>query len=444
MIFPKLTTVKKDSYKKTINGFIPKEVYIPLNQNLETDGKCLVSIGSHVEEGELLAEYKDEKSNFTHPVYSSIPGTVKDIVLHKTPTGKNIETVKILLNGSFKYIGKKLNEVNLKSFSPDGIINDVSKKGILNTFVTDKPEYLAENLLEVSKHKNRLVIVRLFDDDPSRMIDGILTNLYQDKINEGIRLLVKAIDADGVVMVTDNNFEKPEIFNPFDIPTFFLKLNSKVYPSSYKKNICTEIRKRAKQAPFNKITKYDLFVDSSTVLEMQQCLKYNTPVLTRYVHVSGDCIPSSGILRVPIGTTFRMLAEQCGGFIKNPCGIIVNGMISGVSAADLDAPVTKYVKSVTFIPKMQCPDQRQTVCVRCGNCRRICPESLSPDILYRSIRNGMTTSAYYLESADLCSDCGLCNSVCPARLPLSQRIYDFAKTKKEKDETIIKECSNEK
>lgn len=432
MIFPKLNAVKKNSYKITVNGFIPKEVYIPLNQDSEIDGKCLVQTGEHVEEGQILAEYKDKKSVFPHYVYSSIPGIVEQVLLNPSPSGKNIETVKIRLQGSFKYLGKKRREIDARTLTQTEIINDIAKKGILNTFVTDKPEYLAENLEEVRKHKNRLVIVRLFDDDPSRMIDGILSNLYQDKINEGIRILIKAVDADGIVVVTDNNFEKPEIFNPFDIPTFFLKLNSRDYPATYKKNLCSEIKRKAKLQPFNRITKYDLFVDATTILETQNCVKFDTPVISRFVHVTGDCIPASGILRVPVGTTFRMLAEQCGGFLKNPEGIIVNGMISGVSAGTLDAPVTKYVKSVTFIPKIQCPDQRQTVCIRCGNCRRVCPSKLSPDIIYRYIRNGMIASADYLDSADYCSDCGLCNSVCPARLPLSQRIYEFAQSKKKK------------
>lgn len=432
MIFPKLNAIKKNSYKKTVNGFIPKEVYIPLNQDSEIDGKCLVKPGEHVEEGQLLAKYEDKECLFPHLVYSSVPGTVEEILLNPSPCGKNIETVKIRLQGSFKYLGKKNPETDVKNLTQSEIILDIAKKGILNTFVTDRPEYLAENLEKIRSHKNRLVIVRLFDDDPSRMIDGILSNLYQDKINEGIRILIKALDADGVILVTDNNFEKPEIFNPFDIPTFFLKLNSRDYPSTYKKNICTEIRRKSKSQPFNKITKYDLFVDATTVLELQHCVKFNTPAISRFVHVNGACIPASGILKVPVGTTFRMLAEQCGGFLKNPEGIIVNGMISGVSAGTLDAPVTKYVKSVTFIPKMQCPDQRQTVCIRCGNCRRVCPNKLSPDIIYRYIRNGMNASADYLASADFCSDCGLCNSVCPSRLPLSQRIYEFAQAKKQK------------
>ena len=211
MIFPKLNAVKKNSYKKTVNGFIPREVYIPLSQDFEIDGKCLVKPGDHVEEGQILAEYKDEKSIFPHFEYSSIPGIVEQVLLNPSPSGKKIETVKIRLQGSFKYLGKKRPETDPRTLDQAEIIKIIAEKGILNTFVTDKPEYLAENLEEVRGHKNRLLIVRLFDDDPSRMIDGILSNLYQDRINEGIRILIKAIDADGVILITDNNLDRKSV-----------------------------------------------------------------------------------------------------------------------------------------------------------------------------------------------------------------------------------------
>lgn len=425
MVFPKIHTVKKNSYKETVNGFIPKTVYIPLSQDEEIDGKCLIKTGDHVEEGQLIASNKLKNSSNSHNVYSSVPGTVEEILLREAPSGKTVETAKIRLQGKFKYTGKKLKETDVKNLSPAELVKKISEKGILNTFITDRPSYLAEDIQSVLEHKSKLLIVRLFDDDPSRMLDGILSNLYQDKINDGIRFLIKAMDADGVVIITDNNIEKQEMFNPFEIPAYFLKLNSKSYGLTYKKNVCSEIRHKAKQQPFSKISASDLFVDSSTVLEMYRCIKYDIPVLNRIILVNGECIPASGLLKVPLGTTFRDLAEQCGGFIKKPSAIIVNGMIAGFSAGTLDAPVTKYVKSVTFIPKIQCPDQRQTVCIRCGNCRRVCPGKISPDIIYRHITGGLPATADYQASAALCANCGLCNSVCPSRLPLSQRIYAF-------------------
>ena len=424
IVFPNAHTVKKNAYKQTVQGFIPGTVVVPLNQDSDVDCECLVKEGDKVEEGQLLASYETKKG-YPQLVYSPIPGIIEKIFLNPSPDGKIIQSVKIRLQGSFKYVGKKRKEVDFNDYTPNQLIKEIAQKGILNTFVTTKAVPLADEMENIKNNKNRILVVRLFDDDPSRMIDSILTNLYQKNIIEGIKIAIKAIDADGVVLVTDNNIEQPEMFNPFEIPTLFLKLKSKEYPSTFKKNICSEVKKHSKNIPFTKITARDLFTDSSTILELYNSIKYDKPVITRLVHVTGNCLPASGIINTPIGTSFENLAEQCGGFLSKPGAVIVNGMITGFSSLSLSATVTKYVKSVSFITKFQCPDQRHSVCIRCGNCRNSCPAKLSPDIIYRHIIGGQSASPDYLASTKYCLDCGICNSVCPSRLPLSQRIKEY-------------------
>lgn len=160
------------------------------------------------------------------------------------------------------------------------------------------------------------------------------------------------------------------------------------------------------------------------MLETFRTVGLSMPVIDRYVHISGDCVPASGLIKVSIGTTVQELAEQCGNLTKTPGAIIVNGLVSGMSAGTLSAPVTKYVKSVVFVPSLSAPDQRQTECVRCGNCRRACPQGLSPDVIFRLLKNRTESGdAAFIQSASLCDNCGLCNASCPARLPLCQVIY---------------------
>ena len=118
----------------------------------------------------------------------------------------------------------------------------------------------------------------------------------------------------------------------------------------------------------------------------------------------------------------RFLAEQCGGLKRPPAAVIVNGLMLGSFAASLDAPVTKYVKSVLFLPMHRIFDRREMSCVRCGECRIVCPRALAPDILYRHATGGAEAPKEYIESAALCSGCGLCNSVCPSRLSISQAV----------------------
>ena len=190
IVFPNAHTVKKNAYKQTVQGFIPGTVVVPLNQDSDVDCECLVKEGDKVEEGQLLASYETKKG-YPQLVYSPIPGIVEKIFLNPSPDGKIIQSVKIRLQGSFKYVGKKRKEIDFNDFTPNQLIKEIAKKGILNTFVTTKAVPLADEMEIIKNNKNRILVVRLFDADPSRMIDSILTNLYQKNIIEGIKIKIE-------------------------------------------------------------------------------------------------------------------------------------------------------------------------------------------------------------------------------------------------------------
>jgi electron transport complex protein RnfC len=141
-----------------------------------------------------------------------------------------------------------------------------------------------------------------------------------------------------------------------------------------------------------------------------------------FVHVSGTCIKTQGIFSIRIGTLIQNIAEECGGFDKQPELIIINGRVLGISVNKLDIPVTKYVKSIRFLQKTDIPDQTQNKCVRCGHCRSMCPALLEPDLLFAHVAGIKPASAKAVLSSVLCTNCALCNACCPARLPLSQFI----------------------
>lgn len=426
-VFPVNYGVKKNAYKKTVNGFLPSSVVIPLY--LEESGECepLVNPGDKVTEGQLIAVSKNKSLKSNVNIFSPIPGTVQSIELTIMPRGKTVYGIRIKLQGTFSYLGKKIKPLDIKSFSPASVIKKISNYGIFNSFITNEPKVFSEQLEKARKNTNKLLIVRLFDEDPSRMADQLVTSLFIQQVFTGAELTALGMEADGIVFVGDKDFIESDLIkkHTFQIPVTVLQADSKKYPSTFIREICDNAKKVIKETPFDKINKHDVYTDSTTVFEVYRSLCFDKPVIDKYIHISGDCIPASGFIRVPLGTTIMNLAEHCGGFIKSPAAIIVNGMINGVAAVSLDAPVTKYIKSIRFLPSMQSPDQRQSVCVRCGNCRRVCPRQISPDIIFRHISGGLAASPEYLKSAALCVDCGLCNSVCPARLPLSQSIYNY-------------------
>jgi electron transport complex protein RnfC len=90
--------------------------------------------------------------------------------------------------------------------------------------------------------------------------------------------------------------------------------------------------------------------------------------------------------------------------------------------SSLDVPITKYVKSVSFLSAEKKLDSISYSCVSCSCCRTVCPVGLSPDLLYNFMVNNLKISEVYKKSSLLCTECGLCNSNCKSRLPLSQTI----------------------
>ena len=127
-------------------------------------------------------------------------------------------------------------------------------------------------------------------------------------------------------------------------------------------------------------------------------------------------------MKTKIGTPIYKLIEECGGFVENPGKIVINGTICGNAISDMSVPITKYVKSVTFLSEKVFTDRRIFPCIHCGNCYRICPVNIKPNLIYEAYMKNPTITPYIKEMATICTDCRLCNMNCPSRLPLYQTV----------------------
>lgn len=447
-VFSHISTLKKDAFKNTANAFVPNSVLVPIKQDCENECEWLVKAGDIVSEGQIIAS--SYGGDFKSSVYSPIPGVVMGIELCVCPDGRICEAARIHLSGKFSFLGRNLKKSDATSYSERLLLSEIEKNGVINTFTVNEPRLLASDISKAKKHSgSKLLVVRLFDEDPSRLTDALITKMFTANVLSGAEIVAAALGADGIVLASEKGFEisndeneinhsikeknekSSALVKPIDkkIPLFSIALNPKKYPSGYKDEIIRAVKRSMKSSPLCKeISKKSLFIDSSTALETFRTVSFNMPVIDRYVYISGSCIPTTGILKVAIGTSVRDLAEQCGGFIKSPETIIINGIVCGVSSGTLDTPITKYVKAITFLPQSKTPCQKQFECIQCGNCRRVCPLHLSPDVIYSRMVFPYTKDAddVYIKTSELCNGCGLCSACCPARLPLSQVIYKIA------------------
>ena len=156
------------------------------------------------------------------------------------------------------------------------------------------------------------------------------------------------------------------------------------------------------------------FTDSTTLYTVYNAIALRTPSIERIIHVSGDVIKSNREVRVRIGTPISSIIAECGGFSEEIEKVIINGLINGTAVADLNTPVTKYVKAIKVVSKRSFPVQKINECIRCGNCSAVCPLKLHPENIVFNVEAP--------KLLELCTNCGLCNAVCASRIPLSQII----------------------
>ncbi|MBQ9205977.1 MAG: 4Fe-4S dicluster domain-containing protein [Treponema sp.] len=424
-------SVDKDLISDSVNAFLPKTVLIPLFENDSENGEVLVKEGDTVKEGEVIAK---AKGIFVH---SSIPGVVRTIEQAQYSNGKQGLCATIDLKGSFSFLGKKCAKQNWQNYEASTIQFLLKEAGVVNTFDKEIPIF---HQLKKTVNYNNILVIRLFDKDPSLVTESFVSKKYLAQVLEGSGIIAKAFYAKTVVLAysagekdslkedIDSLLEekKPLLFMAAT-DVFTVAIDTKKYPSGTMHDIVQTVKKTYKSDLFSKLGKKDLFIDSITALNSYNAIVFGKPVVSTFVHVTGDCLNSAAVLNVRLGTLLEDVISQCGFFKRNLSKIVINGLLSGKAVSTLALPIGRTVKSVEFIPSGKSKFQHTKNCIRCGNCRKICPVLLWPGNLYRvahleNLSNACLADKDAYKSVILCSECGLCNAVCPSRLPLSQTI----------------------
>lgn len=440
-IFPLSNTFTKKLFPLAVDAFIPPSVVVPLKQ--EGDYVCTpcVTEGQTVNEGDIIA-IPNSDGELRANIHAPIPGKVEKFILTELPDGKQETGIKIKFSGHFSYLAKPHLQFNWTEKFPRAIINEIAHKGVINTFSTYTCQSLAYEIESVYPNKyyttekyERLLVVRLFDESKGRVTDTLLYKNFPDEIINGATITAYAMNASGVVFVYDKLTQKiPENFyyTAKGTPVFFIATNAKKYLNGFKNEIAVLINSLVKENSVEGTSDYDVYVDASTMFSVNSAITENEPTVRKYITVDGDCLPSHGFINVTLGMPISYVIEQCGGLIKQPSGILINGLMTGTATPSFDTPITKEVKSLTLIASRAIYDETESECINCGNCRKVCPYKLSPDILYKTAINEIVSEKYITDSAHLCTLCNLCNSACPSRLPISQVIAPFVRYEQKK------------
>ena len=158
----------------------------------------------------------------------------------------------------------------------------------------------------------------------------------------------------------------------------------------------------------------------STIVGIYKAIKYNMPVIKRFITISGDGIKSPKNFRVRCGTSIKELIPLCGGYTEEGAEkvFVLGGPMMGASVPSDDCVITKTVTSILVINKRS---YQEEPCVRCGSCVLSCPVHLEPVQIMNAVK-ALDKERIKKLNPLRCIECGLCTYSCTSKIQVTDYV----------------------
>jgi electron transport complex protein RnfC len=400
------------------NAPIPSVAIVPMSQHMGKPARCIVSAGDEVREEMLIGE---ADGMFSANVHSPVPGKVSEIREVYLPNGIRSEAVVIELEGEFDRSGKGEERMDWSGLTGQDLLGKIAEKGIVGlggaTFPTKIKYFIREGL------SVETLVVNGVECEPYLTGDHRLMLERTGELLEGAAIVERILEPDRVVFAVEQN--KPDAIAALSREIAGRGLAYEVaplrvkYPQGDEKQLLKALIGREVPSGGLPIDIGAVVSNVGTVNAIFEAIVWNKPLIERIVTVTGSCIADPGNYKVRIGTRFRDLIEECGGFTEPPAKVVAGGPMMGFAVSDIDMPITKGVSGILAISKREAGQGDQTTCIRCGRCIAHCPFGLDPTRLYKLIDHQEYQAALDAGLMD-CKECGCCSFVCPAGIYLTQ------------------------
>jgi electron transport complex protein RnfC len=409
--FEDSTVPPKDS---SVVAFLPVLSVIPLIQHTGNRALPVVSIGDQVKEGMLIGRSQGQGSANIH---APVPGQVVRMVAWEMAPGITNEALVIRLGGGFEKLGKEERIFSWQGLTPATLQQLITEHGIVEMEGSGQP--IGDMLAALGSHSVETpttLVVRCVFDDPWLVADYVLCRERLKAVVEGSAIIGRSAQVDRIVYAV--SYREKDLgalllaeAEAYDIPPSLVLVGSR-YPQKNQRELALVLRNYETHEGLTLGTL--LILGPATLAAVHDAVTLKKPILDRYVAVGGSAVKNPQVMKARIGTRIGDLFAECGGFVGEPHRIAMGSPLRGRRVADLDEPVTKTTYAVFALLEQHTGGTVMRNCISCGECRRVCPVGLDPEVLFKGIKGHQ-----FRERAEECHGCGCCDLVCPSRLPLS-------------------------
>ncbi len=405
--------------KKIDTDFWPRNIYLPLQLRNGARLKPLVTVGERVYRGQKIAV---GHTDMIAPIHSSVNGIVTAITEHLTthPAKVKCETIIIRANENRQW-GESATTSSIQNLAPEVIIERVKDAGIVGLGGAGFPT--AAKLMFARKGKIDTLIINGGECEPYLTCDDLTMQTFASEVVSGIKLMMSASGAQkAIVGIEDNKREAfDEMFHAANAePDIEIRLVPSVYPMGSEKHMIKTLT--GHEVPAGGLsTQIGILVNNiATARAVYHAVRFQRPLVSRIVTVSGQGIEQPCNLEIPIGSPVNDVINYCGGLRASTERLLFGGPMMGQVIPSLQAAVDKTVGGILALTDDEVIDEyKHQECIRCGQCVRACPMNLMPFQMAAYTRVSDFKRAQEL-GVQNCLSCGACSYVCPSSIPLVQ------------------------
>ena len=378
--FP-LGGIHLDKHKITANvpikeAGLPEIVYIPIKQHIGAPSKIKVKKGDKVKVGTLLA---DADGIISADVHSSVSGEILKIddIVDADAYLSTMIVIKVEGDEFEPTIDQSSEIIREITLNTEEIVKRIRESGIVGMGGAGFPTPVKATIPE-GKKVNTL-IVNGIECEAFLTADDRLMVEKAEEIIIGAKILNKALGIQNLIKAITGR-EVPSGKLPIDV--------------------------------------HCIVQNVGTVHAIYEAVQKNKPLYERIITVTGDgAAEQPQNFRARIGTPASFLINQVTKHPERIGKVIFGGGMMGVSAVNMDAPVTKLTSGILLLNDEDATKPPETACIRCARCADACPMGLRPFAIATAIRNHDNSELKQLHIMD-CIECGTCSFICPARIPL--------------------------
>lgn len=407
----------------------PKYLYIATNNARCPSADIYIKEGDHVNSCQVIG--LRHGPFFEQPIHATCSGTFVGFEKHYHRNGKLTDFIKIEndFKDTYDPSVKERTKEEIYSLSKEEmtkIIKDCANVGLGGSsfptyikFQTDKPI--------------NMILVNGIECEPYITADHRLMLEFPYRVMDAIKYTMHAFNCKKAKICIKSKYEDiksvySQVIKEYGDCGIELCLVGNYYPQGWEVEMiknATGIKLKPGELPS---THGIINFNVSTMVGIYKAIKYNMPVIKRFITITGDGINFPKNFRVRVGTPVSDLLPLCGGY-KNPDKekvFILGGPMMGASVPSDDVIITKTVTSIIVLDKTNYVEEP---CIRCGSCVLSCPVNLEPVQIMNAVKVRDKERIKKLNPLK-CIECGLCTYSCTSKIQVTdyvRRAKVFAK-----------------